>query len=131
MSDALLKELCPTLANITCKDNFEIIKEERSNSFDNAIVELSCDDFAVRIVRDRGHVSIDISPLEKQKWTNLETVLSFLGESLPSKDSADLSRLLEKNFGKVAALMTSKTDALEAFKKDRSTNFIETIFPSS
>lgn len=131
MTGTLLEELSPALANIACKGSFEILKEERSNSFDNAIVELSCDDFAARIVRDRGTVSIDLSPLKKQKWTSLETVLSFLGESLPSQDPEDLSRLLEKNFGKIAALMTSKTDGLEVFEKDRSAKFIERIFPSS
>lgn len=131
MSGTLLEELCPALSDIARKCNFETFKEERSKSFDNAIVELSCDEFAARVVRDRGTVSIDLSPLKNQKWTSLETVLSFLGESLQSQDPEDLSGFLEKNFGKIAALMTSKTDGLDAFEKDRSAKFIQKIFLSS
>ena len=131
MSDALLKELCPVLAETVKKDAWKITREERSDSFDNAIIELKCDDFATRVIRDRGMISIDLASPKKRKWISLETVLSFVGETVSSRDPDNLSELLAKNFGKIAALMTCNTDGLEKFEKERSTEFIKRIFPSS
>ena len=130
MVGALLKELCPALADIVSGDGWETIKEEQSDSFDNAMVELECSEFAARIIRDRGRTSIDLTPMGTRKWTDLETVLAFIGETVPSRDPDTLSRLLAKNFGKVGALMTSNTDQLEVFEKQRSSEFIKGIFPS-
>lgn len=131
MADDLLKELCPALTEIARDGGWKIIKKERDGSFGNVMVELQASDFAIRITRDRGIVSIDLAPMGKHKWTDLETVLAFIGETVTSRSTDDIANLLAKNSAEIEAIMTSNTDRLEAFEKQRSSEYKDRIFPSS
>lgn len=118
MISVLLEELCPLLAEVACRNGWTIAKEDRSSSFGNALVELEGSDFYTQVVRDRGDVSINLAPIGKRKkWTNLETILTFIGEDVPSRAPEALLKLLVKNIGKIGVLMSSNASQLDEFEK--------------
>lgn len=57
MNRVLLEELYPSLTRFVRDNGWKIVKEERSNSFENALVEIDSGDFITRVVRERGTVS--------------------------------------------------------------------------
>lgn len=130
MAGALLEELCPKLSEVARKGGWAILKEERSTSFDNAMVELECGELSARVIRDRGAVSIELAQIENDNWFDIEIILAFIGEVVPSGDLDALSELFAKNFEKISVLMTRNADQLDVFEKQRSSEFINRIFPN-
>ena len=131
MAGAILEELCPALVEIVREFGWETIREERSESFDNATVELKCGNFAARVVRDRGLTSIDLSPKGKRRWFDLEIILAFIGEISPSRNPKTLSKLLARNYVEVGRIMTRSTDQLEILEDQRALKLVGKIFPPS
>lgn len=125
MATSLLKELCNHLDHLVTKKSMTILKETRSHAFDNGMVEITSDDFDIRIIRDRGTVFIELSPTMKNEWIDLHTIIKYISKSEVSREIEKLSVLLEANYKIVSALMTSNLDKLKSYEKKLAPDFVK------
>lgn len=131
MNSSLLRELSPDFFAITEKLNLKIINEHQETAFGNALVEIEADAFDMRLIRDRGHVYIDISPKKGQGWRSLNKVLSYISDQDSPNDLGKLSIMLCETWDEVSALMLGDLNCLDAFIKRTSQTLIDEIFPGS
>jgi hypothetical protein len=54
--------------------------------FGNAYVTLEGNDLRVRVVKDRGLVSVEVSPTADTRWWPLDMVSELIGATLPGSD---------------------------------------------
>jgi hypothetical protein len=131
MIGKLLQEICPALAEIAEEEDWEVIKEKTSNSFGDALVEMKGEDFWIQVIRDKGQISISLSNLKEEKeWVDLRTILEFLGEEVAKVESNNLLQGFVQNRRTIGALMSINSQELEMYRRERSMDFINKIFPS-
>ncbi len=58
---------------------FSVVKKKRYKSFDNAEIILHSKKCHIRVLRERGHISVDAGPaLLIEEWYDLATLISYL-----------------------------------------------------
>jgi hypothetical protein len=129
---SLLEEIAPAIAQLAKEKGLRVISKHHYTSvFGNAVIEMASTDFDLRVIRDRGHVTLEVSASGKGEWHNLENVLAFVvGQSNPS-NTISSAQALSVNFRKVAALMTSDLSEVGflTFEKQQSAAFLKKLFP--
>lgn len=117
----------------------EIYKPEH---FGDALLIFQSSELAVRFVRDKGQVFVDIGGVrDGDDWHNLQNVLQFLkGDESHSIESAawDLAEMgseLKANYDKVRELFKADNDTsirtgLEVFEKRKSQEIIDRLMRS-
>lgn len=95
LSSAIRDQLGPLLDNL----GLRLLSELESSAFGNTTVELECPAYRMRIVRDRGLLSVDFASQEEpSNWYQLDRVLRALGRSWEAATPlalVDVGRLLE------------------------------------
>jgi hypothetical protein len=129
MVDTLVEKIAPLLTPFLRDGRLRVTLEKREESFGDAVVELESSDFDMRVVRDRGLVTFDVSPHAKGDWHPLEMVLDFIGKGALSLGP----QTLDKNFEKISLLMTSNLSKVGflQFKKQQSEAYLKKTFPTS
>jgi len=91
MSETILQQLKHTLSPLIDARGFQIVEEHYNpNAFGNAVLRLRSTDFAVRVVRDRGAIFVDIGPAQNiDEWHDLKIVLEFLGHGSTDTSAFD------------------------------------------
>lgn len=130
MNSSLLLELSPSISKIVNDYNLRIVTERREKSFNNAFVEIEGDEFDIRVIRDKGLISVDLSSKKERRWRDLRTILSFIKKVDVSEDTERLSLLFNQNWREVSELMTGDLRGLDAYRKKKSEEFIRKIFPN-
>lgn len=128
----LLNEIAPAVAGFVSERGMRVVGERQDQaSFGNAVVELTCPDFDLRVIRDRGQVALDVSPPGQEEWHSLGNVLAFVGGEPPPTDLLALVKKLSESYDKVAALMTSDLSEVgfADFEKQQSASFLKKLFP--
>lgn len=123
MAERLLTTLDEKLLEELKSHNFELVKEEKSGSFDNELLFFESEDLRIRIIRDRGDVSMQVSSEDfGDQWLELPTVLKLIDSEKPPESEVNgflkallahqktISFLLEKG---------QKQETLEQIKKNR------------
>ena len=123
----LLEDLEPKLASFLQRRRFRLLEERRDNAFGNAMVVVDCEGFLLRVVRDRGHTTVEFSAHGDNQWHSGENVLEFVEGSA----ICDFVDALETHFDGVADLMKSNLTqrGYTAFEKKKADLNIQRIFP--
>ena len=125
----LLQTLLPELACFLAQRGCVIIEERCDPAFGNVLSVVECDGFLVRVVKDRGHTTIEVGQRgEQQQWHTIENVLEFLKGALPA--NAELG--LKADFGQVSDLMKSDLDqrGYVAFERKKAEAVSQRLFPN-
>lgn len=131
-SNPLLDELVPGLSNLIAGQEMRMVSQEvDEQSFGNAVIEVTSQYLDLRVIRDRGQISIDISPPHVACWTDLRNVLEFLGFESPPGDVAVLIQALSRHFDKVRAFIAEdlQTNRFREFEKQKAASLRNKIFP--
>lgn len=103
--------------------DFELVKEEKSGSFDNELLIFESQELEVRIARDRGDVSIQVSSEDLgNQWLELPAVLKLIDPGkLPEPKMDDLLKALLVHQKTISFLLEEgqKEETLEQIKKNR------------
>jgi hypothetical protein len=132
MATNLLRETAPEVAKFVAESGMRVVSQYLDRAvFGNVIVIASGQYFNMRVVQDRGHVAVDLSPPGKQEWHDLRNIMGFITKEPPTSDVPALVRKLATNLSKVTALMTSDLDEVGfvSFEKQESALLMEKIFP--
>jgi hypothetical protein len=134
MSDSLLRELAPAIADLVeDRGRWTLTSEHWDREFGNAIAQLASLDFDLRVNRDRGDILIDVRPHGKACWHRLENVLEFVVKRPQSRESAELAASLRAHYEEVKSLMSTELahQGLHEFERERSDAVRREIWPSS
>ena len=96
MNDESFSRLAASFIQPFEKYGFKIVEQEYYPSdFGNAYVTFE-DDLRLRVLRDRGQIFVEVSPLENpDDWYDLRVVLEFLGEPVDMQRSMEEEGLKE------------------------------------
>ena len=137
-----LKDIAPEFAYLSNMGFCEADSSYRRESFGDAMLVLAGPEFALRFIRDRGQVFVDVSlatgtPLVD--WCPLDTLLPFIAstQGACSTDASialdELSESLHDKWPEVRQVLTSQTllAQLRKFMLDRSRARAPRVFPES
>ncbi len=137
-----LKDIAPEFAYLSNMGFREADSSYRRESFGDAMLVLSGPEFALRFIRDRGQVFVDVSlatgtPLVD--WCSLDTLLGFIAStrgacSTDTSIAPDrLAELLHDKWHEVRQVLTSREllPQLRQFMLDRSRAHASRVFPES
>jgi hypothetical protein len=128
----LLNKIAPEIAKFAYEKSMRIVNEWYDpSSFGNAIVEIASANFNLRVIRDRGQVTVEIRPSEKCDWHNLENILAFINRDPSYQHSTSSISALSENYDKVVALMAEDLSKIgfTEFEERQSAALLKKLFP--
>ncbi len=123
MADRLLNILNEQLLEDLKSNDFKFIEEKKSESFDNELLVFESKDLGLRITRDRGDISAQVSSdgIESQ-WIELAEVLKLIDKNtVPEPKVNKLLKAFLKHHEAIALLLAEDQaeETLEQIRKNR------------
>jgi hypothetical protein len=111
MSENLLDIVKRSFSYLFSERSFQVTENTASPYFDNAMVVVASDDFALRFTRDRGSISVDISsPGAYTPWFQLSLIQNLVcgGDLLRVIELDEKASFLRDNYSVVKAMLSER-----------------------